>query len=69
MPLSVPFATSLIPAKAGAVLLPGRTWGREGNLLRTAFLPRTLALGLETGSIGKPLVLLLAALVWREQGD
>ena len=69
VPLSVPFATSRIPAEGGAALLPGRTWGREDNLLRTALLPCTLVLGLETGSIGKPLILLLAALVWCEQGD
>lgn len=69
VPLSVPFATSLIAAEAGAALLWGRAWGREDNLLRTALLPRTLALGSETGGIGKPLILLLAALVWREQGD
>lgn len=69
VPLSVLFAMSLIAAEAGAALLWGRAWGREDNLLRTALLPRTLPLGSETGGIGKPLILLLAALVWREQGD
>lgn len=44
---------------------------REANLLWTALLPRILVQGLEieSGSIGKPLILPLAALVWREQGD
>lgn len=69
VPLSVQLATSSIPAEAGAALLPGRTWGREDNLLPTALLPCTLALGSETSGIGKPLILLLAALVWYEQGD
>ena len=59
----------LIRAEAGAALLPGIVSGREDNLLPTALLSRTLAPGSETGGIGKPLILLLAALVWREQGD
>lgn len=78
----IPCATVPIPAEAeaGAALLLGRAqlgeaWGREGrreaNLLRTALLPRILVQGLEieSGGIGKPLILPLAALVWREQGD
>lgn len=45
--------------------------GREDDLLRTALLPRILAQGLEieSGGIGKPLILPLAMLVWRKQGD
>lgn len=76
----IPCATVPIPAEAGAAPLLGtaqlgEAWGREGgreaNLLRTALLPRILAQGLEieSGGIGKPLILPLAALVWREQGD